>query len=392
MTFRTWLCIVFVQVLSFQSGLSAEEVRPEVLIAAYREWKLDATFRATYEYFEFTAAVSDIDAFQSIVPTEPVAIGEFVKKGSEYKYSRIFPNGPSLAGSSEKNDPKQLVNALENEDGVAVSNLSWMSLWNDDIWLQYTIGFDRHLDHAVYTHRDSVAGVDSGGVKCFNPETEMSPLSPIIGCFDGLPAEPPERSTWTIVASEDGDDFVTMSRSVSRPSGSTASVEAVFWLAPTFPVLTNIKQTLHNPRVEYDAIIEAKMSEWVKCGSYDVPSHVISVLSHSDGSFRLIRVWRSKDLTGENVSDDLLTLAIPETTTIMGLKDSPAKGQSRILSLAGIKADSIDFPEDELNDVEMHQEFQRRIFPRHILILLVTIGLGIGLAVARALSNRKGSQ
>jgi len=301
----------------------------ESLLDAHSRCKQESQFSSTYEYFE-KVSDRDVDPLAAIREQKPIVTGVYLKNGRLSRYSKIYTKSPATVDRDDSGVP---------EDLIFMRNVSWESVFNRDLELHYTPRWKDDLDHAVYTARAELPS-SAGGM--FHAETEVSPLNPIHGSFEGLPGIPPYEGVWSVKTT--ASDHIIIAKTVTGRTGVPIECEVEFWTKPDVPVVRRVHVTYFQKGIA-PVTTQCYLSDWVACGKFMIARTVINTLDlptpkstdRLSDRTQLVRMWRSRDLNASVPTNDRFFLSIPGTTRIVGLSDAPPAGQRRRVSILNIK-------------------------------------------------------
>ena len=294
------------------------EHTPESLTAAHHTWLKETQFCCTYTFYEDDLTQrQDPYSPDRLDDLDPKAAGALLKNGTNVRFSRISPSG---------------------------ANGSWQSLLDDKFELIYVPRWNSSYDTATFTSRSQLP---YDRPRKFRAELELSPLNPIGGAFDGLPGEPPGDAAWEVAKAD--AEFVHMRKEVTSKRGSNHICEIEFWVEPTTPVISRIVCTFQSRLAELTTVTETRMFDWIDCGEFKVPGRIVRSLTEktrtagSNGfGFRervKLNIWHSQDLNGRVPTLSEFAFTVRPTTNVMGLRNIPAPGTVRKLSISDMQRD-----------------------------------------------------
>jgi hypothetical protein len=344
----------FVVVLFFSgSALVRAELSPEELRAARKQWSELLTFKCTFVFREGTAKSFDGSLDRDPISTvNEVGYGIFYKRGNVLRQAIEFEGGPILIETQRKNgqlQPGAKIDATTTKVSsnsiangrVGVRNAAKEEVRSVKLFLTYDKKWENFFDVATFMNRvDLIAKPGSEG--CTPGERRMSPLNPIAGCFPRLPGElsiargPVEYQ----VEYEPDGTAVLRGESKATVDGKTLveTYRAEWIFDYEFPMIRRVvfESTIGGKTTSAEGVL----LDVRDLGTASMAARVITVIRQTSAPI-LVREWVSEDLGREQPTDDDFILEVPETTSVIGIKDAPPPGTKRKLDLSKIPVESV---------------------------------------------------
>lgn len=341
-------CPVLLAAILLFSGVRAdsqdkavqERELAESLADSFLQWRNEVSVYATYTV-RYGKAESKEKAFRNpceLTTVSAIGNGAFVQQKPMKRISVDFTGFTTVSAAIEADGTRKAPQFEKDGkivvgpgDGIGVKWTSWDEVSNDSLRLEYSPAWKNTNDRAVFSRiGDGSSGVPAD---CLKWDQQITPLNPLRGCGH-VPnrgtafRDEPEFSS----SSHDGLLIVNVKSHRESAQGRLTHVDTTTWETDqTLPLLVRWqRQTSSMNEVLMD--LETRLTDFRQCGDYKVAAHVTNVNRSRSGAVNVVE-WKSDDLgLREPIVEDF-AIAIATTTIIRGLKDAPAPGTERSLTL-----------------------------------------------------------